>query len=134
MSTSRTYLGACHCGAVQFSVDLDLGQGLSRCNCSFCRRRGAIVAIVAPSAFRLLEGETSLSEYAFRSRVGHYRFCKVCGIHAYGHGTLDVLGGPFVAVNVSCIDDIDLSATEVRYLDGRADTWQVLRTEVEPRF
>ena len=37
----------CHCGAVQ--IDLDLPHGLvdpRRCDCSMCRRRGAIVASV----------------------------------------------------------------------------------------
>ena len=134
MSNPETHHGACHCGAVKFTVDLDLSQGLSRCNGSFCRRRGALGAIVKPSAFHLVSGEPSLSEYAFNARVGHYRFCKVCGVHVYGHGTLDLLGGAFVSVNVDCIDDVDLSGVEVRYLDGRADTWQVLRTEIGARW
>ena len=42
------YRGACHCGAVKFRVRLSKGlRTARRCNCSFCRMRGA-VAVSAP--------------------------------------------------------------------------------------
>jgi hypothetical protein len=37
--------GSCHCGAVEFQVKLKNGlEKIRRCNCSLCRRKGAIVA------------------------------------------------------------------------------------------
>ena len=53
--------GQCHCGAVKFTVHLD--QGLidpRRCNCSMCRRRGAVVASVELKDLVVDEGEDVL--------------------------------------------------------------------------
>ena len=37
--------GSCHCGAVVFEVALEDGlQNVRRCNCSLCRRKGAVMA------------------------------------------------------------------------------------------
>jgi hypothetical protein len=45
MSAPKVWTGACHCGAVRFTVTLvdDLDKP-RRCNCSLCRMRGAVVA------------------------------------------------------------------------------------------
>lgn len=49
--------GTCHCGSVQFEVELPNGfEDLSRCNCSMCARRGAVVTSVPLAAFRILQG------------------------------------------------------------------------------
>lgn len=40
--------GACHCGTVQFHVRLtDRLNTARRCNCSYCRMRGAAGPVVA---------------------------------------------------------------------------------------
>ena len=50
--------GACHCGAVRFRVRLPDGlKGATRCNCSFCRMRGAIAIGVPVVDFTLLAGQ-----------------------------------------------------------------------------
>ena len=56
----------------------------------------------------------------------HHLFCKHCGLHAFGRGHLDVLGGDFVSINVACLDDLDpaeLVAAPVRFADGKANSW-----------
>ena len=121
------YEGRCHCGAVRFEADIDLQAGATRCNCSICMRRGALTAIVKPASFHLLTDETALAEY--QPGLGRYSFCKTCGIHVFGRVTLERLGGPIVAINLNCIDAIDLSGTKILHLDGRNDSWEVLRTE-----
>lgn len=45
--TDTSYKAQCHCGGVELS--LSLPEGLvdpRRCDCSMCRRRGAIVASI----------------------------------------------------------------------------------------
>jgi hypothetical protein len=122
----RTYTGGCHCGAVRYEVDLELGTGTTRCNCTYCTKAAWWGIIVKPSAFRLLSGAESLSDYPGGGSPVHHLFCKVCGIHSFGRGDIPELGGAFCSVSMNCLDGVDLSGVPVRYLDGRHDTWAQL--------
>jgi hypothetical protein len=121
--SSNTYVGGCHCGAVRFEVSLEPNFKGSRCNCSICVKTAATGAIVKPHAFRLLQGEGDLGGYVWGGRISTRHFCKHCGIHCYGAGHLEQIGGDFVSVNLNCLDDIDPNALEVVYWDGRHDNW-----------
>jgi hypothetical protein len=124
MSDSAKHAGGCHCGAVRFEVDLDLGKGAGRCNCTMCTKRSATSVIVKPNAFRLLAGEASLSEYTWGVKNAHYFFCKQCGIHVFGRGNIPQIGGEYASVNVNCIDDLDPATLKLHYFDGRHNNWQ----------
>jgi hypothetical protein len=115
--------GGCHCGAVRFEVTLEPGFKGSRCNCSICAKTAITGTIVKPDAFRLLSGGVELSSYVWGGRVSTRYFCKHCGIHCYGAGYLEQIGGDFVSVNLNCLDDMDTSALDVVYWDGRHDNW-----------
>lgn len=122
----KTYTGSCHCGAVRFEVDLDLGQPTFRCNCSICRRTRFWAAVVPPSGFRLLQGADDLSRYLFNTRKNEHTFCRHCGVRAFGHGT-DTPMGEMYGVNVGCLEgvsDEDLSRVPIVYVDGLNDRWQ----------
>jgi hypothetical protein len=119
----KTYRGSCVCGAVRFEADIDLQAGTSRCNCTLCLKTGNWGATIAPAAFRLLAGEDNLTDFQRGAKIGHFLFCKTCGAHPFGHGDAPWMNGRYVAVQVTALDDADLSDVPVKYFDGRHDNW-----------
>ena len=80
----QTHRLTCHCEAVV--IELTLPDGVvtpQRCNCSFCRRRGAIVADIAEENIRLVNGHDQLRRYQFRSHTAEHYFCGSCGIYTH---------------------------------------------------
>ena len=74
----------CHCGMVE--LELDLPDGLvdpKRCNCSICRRKGAVMAYVPLNGLRILRGAEHLKLYQFNSGVAKHYFCSNCGIYTH---------------------------------------------------
>lgn len=119
-----TYSGGCHCGSVRWEVDLDLAAGTVKCNCSMCSKVRSWLAFVQPDEFRLLAGEEHLNDYQFGAKRLHHLFCRHCGIHTHGWGTLP--SGPAYAVRLGClegVEDAELAAAPVRCIDGRNDNW-----------
>jgi hypothetical protein len=120
--TTKMHTGSCHCGAVRFEVDTDLAQ-VTRCNCSICTKTAITGTQVKPAQFRLLAGEAQLGAYEFGHRVAKRYFCTTCGVHCFGKGHLEVLGGDFVSINVNTLDDVELGELRPLYWDGRHDNW-----------
>ncbi len=88
--------------------------------------------MVKPPAFKLLSGEGDLSTYVWGSSMAKRFFCKHCGIHVYGSGSLEQLGGDFVSINLNVMDEIDLAEMSIGYWDGR--NWMAgLRDKPWPR-
>jgi hypothetical protein len=100
-----THRGSCHCGEVVLEIDLPEGiVDPRRCDCSLCRRRGAIVASAPLSAIRVVRGHEVLTCYQFNTRTAKHFFCARCGVythhqrrsnpHQYGY-------------NVACLEGIN---------------------------
>jgi hypothetical protein len=96
---------SCHCGAVV--LELSLPDGIvnpRRCNCSICRRKGAVAASVPLSGLRIVKGQETLRLYQFNTRTAKHYFCSVCGIytHHQRRSNPDQYG-----YNVGCLEGVD---------------------------
>ncbi|UXB10692.1 GFA family protein [Aeromonas dhakensis] len=107
----------CHCGGVVIELSLPNGvENPRRCNCSICRRRGAICSSVPVASLRILQGEELLTLYQFNTHTAKHYFCKVCGIYTHHQRRSD----PSVfAYNVGCLEGVNpFSLGEVPTSDG----------------
>jgi hypothetical protein len=112
------YKGSCHCGKVAFEAEGDL-NGAMACNCSMCSRKGSLLWFVPREQFRLLTSENDIGAYTFNKHVLKHRFCRTCGIHPYGEGT-DPKGNRIAAINIRCLEGIDLASVPIQHFDGRS--------------
>ncbi|WP_299133262.1 GFA family protein [uncultured Amaricoccus sp.] len=115
---TETYHGSCQCGAVSFDAPLDLSQPIA-CNCSRCRRLGAVLAFAPEAALSNFKGRENLTEYRFASEKIQHLFCRICGIQPLSFAASRD-GTPMVAVNVNCLDGVDARALPARLHDGAA--------------
>jgi len=113
------YEGSCHCGAVTFTVEGDLPEEAISCNCTYCRRKGTLLAFVPASQFTLDSGEEVLRDYLFNTERITHRFCTVCGTQAFAYGK-GRDGAEMRAINLRCVPSVDLDALEVHFHNGLA--------------
>ena len=113
----RKHLATCHCGSVE--LELDLPDGIvnpRRCDCSICRRKGAIVASVALSGIRILKGAEHLKLYQFNTHTAKHYFCSNCGIYTHHQRRSNPEQYGF---NVGCLEGVNpFAIAAVRTNDG----------------
>jgi len=97
--------GSCHCGAVEYTVEVDGElENLRRCNCSLCRRKGALMASVPEDKLIVTKGEDKLTLYQWNLNIAKHYFCSVCGIYTFHRprSAPDTYG-----LNVGCLEGVD---------------------------
>src|ERR1700744_2396299 len=136
VSDTNVRAGQCHCGAVRFEATLSDGfNSIIRCNCTYCRMRGAVVAMVETGGVTVLAAEDALTSYRFNTRTAQHFFCSRCGIYTHHQRRSNPKG---FAVNVACLDGVspvDFSGLPV--IDGvnhSSDTGKPTRRAGTLRF
>lgn len=110
------YQGACHCRAVQFEIETELTE-FTRCDCSLCTKKNAVMTLVHENDFNLLQGDEDLGLYSWNAHKASHYFCKVCGIYTFHRKTLmpDHFG-----INVFCLEGADLADIPIISQDGKS--------------
>lgn len=112
--------GTCHCGAVQLEVPR-APRRLTDCNCSICRRYGALWAYYKAHAVRV-SGRTAT--YRWGDRRLEFHRCRRCGCLTH-HERAKKRRDSTVGVNMRNFDPAIVARTRIRRLDG-ASTWKYL--------
>ena len=95
---------ACHCKTVRFHVKLTNGlQTARRCNCSFCRMRGAVAVSAELGDITFISGEDALTLYTFNSGAAKHYFCSVCGIYTHHQRRSDPNQ---YGINAACLEGV----------------------------
>lgn len=108
---------SCHCGGVVIELTLPNGiENLRRCDCSMCRRRGAIAASVALNGVRIVKGEEKLNLYQFNTHTAKHYFCSECGIYTHHQRRSNPNEYGY---NVGCLEGVNpYELGEIEVMDG----------------
>ena len=112
------YHGGCHCGRIAFDVEGEIEQ-VMQCNCSICSKRGYLLWFAPRDQLRLGTPEADLATYTFNKHRIKHHFCPNCGCAPFCSGT-DNKGAATAAVNVRCIEGVNLGTLKVVPYDGRS--------------
>ena len=112
-----SYSGSCHCGALHYTCDTDPAQVMT-CNCSICRRKGAVLHFIDPAQVTLTADPQALGVYRFNQHIIAHHFCRTCGIAVWATVTPPD-GSRRIAINLRS-SDVDFAALPVHAFDGAA--------------
>ncbi len=110
--------GSCHCGKTTFEVEGEFSQAME-CNCSHCSRKGYLLWFVPREQLKLETPLENLSTYHFNKHVIDHHFCPDCGCAPFGLGTSPD-GKATAAINIRCLEGIELGAVKRVPVDGRS--------------
>lgn len=139
----KLYHGSCHCQEVKFEVELDLTQGIHKCNCTYCYKTKYLKVFSKADKLKLLTDPNRLRDYKAtpsswpEGHIHHY-FCNRCGVQLFSKAYLELdmepFNGWFYAVNLATIDDTtpeEIIQAPIIFEDGLHD--RQLETPTETR-
>ena len=108
----------CHCGFIEAQINVSNSlEKLIRCNCSICKRKGAIMSIVKNENFKIIKGKNKLKMYQFHSKIAKHYFCSNCGIYTHHKSYTNSENYEF---NVACLDNVDtFKFKDIPVYDGK---------------
>ena len=120
------YTTSCHCGAVRIEMQRKIRK-LTLCNCSLCRRYGALWDYQQRKAITITAEPGALAAYSWGDQSLVFHHCRHCGcITHYHHAAQREDGSDMSAVNMRNVDEPSrIAHLPIRLLDG-AKTWKVL--------
>ena len=116
--------GSCHCGKTAFRIEGEIPKELTRCTCSFCAKRGALLAYYKPAQFQVTVATTD-AIYRWNTKLVAHHFCANCGCATYSDSPAFELDGSWdgstrrIGVNARLFDDFDAAAAPIQVIDGK---------------
>jgi hypothetical protein len=114
-----THKGSCHCGNIAYEVEGDFDE-VMECNCSLCTKKGSLLWFVPRQKLRLTTPDSNLATYTFNKHVIKHHFCPKCGCGPFAYAVDPSSGAPMAAINVRCLEDVDVSKLKRKFFDGRS--------------
>jgi hypothetical protein len=117
--------GRCHCGLTAFRIEGNLPAVLTSCTCSFCSKRGALLAYYAPAQFHVTISGIDDTMYRWHTKLVAHHFCPVCGCATFSDSPAFETGGSWdqrtrrIGVNARLFDNFDATAIPVVVMDGK---------------
>ncbi|MEP7156899.1 MAG: GFA family protein [Betaproteobacteria bacterium] len=117
--------GSCHCGKSAFRIDGEIPDVLTRCTCTFCSRRGALVAYYQPEQFHQSNAAGYDATYLWNTKQVEHHFCPVCGISTFSDSPAFGQDGSWdgktrrIGVNARLFDNFDAAEARVTVIDGK---------------
>jgi hypothetical protein len=117
--------GSCHCGKTAFRIRGDTPEKLTWCTCSFCSRRGALLAYYRPDQFDVTTPAGDDATYRWNTKLVAHHFCPACGCATYTDSPDFKPDGSWdkktrrIGVNARLFDDFDAASAPVAVVDGK---------------
>jgi hypothetical protein len=95
----------CHCKQVEAEINI-IGnlEKVLKCNCSICKRKGAIMSMVKNEDFKITKGYKKLKLYQFHTQVAKHYFCSNCGIYTHHNPRSN---SSMTGFNLGCLDEVN---------------------------
>lgn len=114
---------SCHCGAVTLDVPAPTGA-LTDCNCSICRRLGALWAYYNTEDVTLTGGAKALVSYGWQNHAIAFHHCRICGCTTH-YTSGGASAADRTAINARILDPQLIANLPIRHFDG-ADSWRYI--------
>lgn len=107
--------GSCHCTVVRWQFD-GMPDGATACNCTICRRYGALWAYDYENEGIRVSGPTQVY---VRGDSIEFHFCPACGCIAFWRGRVTDEGGRRrIAVNLRLTEPEPIADVPIDHFDG----------------
>eukprot|EP00732_Lithocolla_globosa_P006317 Lithocolla_globosa_v1_NODE_7247_length_972_cov_6.827699.p1 type:complete len:136 gc:universal NODE_7247_length_972_cov_6.827699:758-351(-) len=119
--------GSCHCRAVTFEVMAARNLEVYDCNCSICAMKRNTHFVVPSSQFRLISGQSQLTEYRFNTKTARHLFCSVCGVTSFYVPRSNPDG---YGVTIHCLDKSQVESVKTVTFDGQNWEQQFAKSDI----
>jgi len=117
--------GRCHCGKTEFRIDAKMPTQLTRCTCSFCSKRGALLTYCEPDQFHPTVLPADDAVYRWQTKLVAHHFCVHCGCATFSDSPAFEPDGKWdgstrrIGVNARLLDDFDAELVQIVVIDGK---------------